>query len=513
MRTFFVVLLFILGFHTHIFSQTKYWINFIDKDTSSYQPSHSLSSEAIQNRIAHQIPLYQFTDVPIRSKYLKDLSSEGIVILHRSKWFNAVSAYLNAEQLASLQKFSFIKSIEPINTSLYICSTKEEVNPSSTHTALAQMQSHYFLAQNLTGKGVKIGVIDAGFYRAHLEKNLEHLYREFRIMHQRDFQNPERKDIITQVATSGDGHGKSVLEKICGYDSDTHTQYGMAVNAQFYLARTENGDKENRGEEDKWIEAVEWLDSLGVRLISTSLGYATKMDDPNDNYKQEEMDGKTSKIARAAQIAVDKKGIFLVVSAGNEGSSAWKIISSPADCPGALSVGATREFTLDKIGYSSIGPEHINYLKPEVACFSPNGTSFSAPSVTGFVACLMEKNPAMSNVALKKIIEKSAHLYPYGNNYIGYGVPQADRALKLLENENISFGNTIKKEVSSRKVKFKLPNEAPTAGILFHKKNETIVVKQQEINLIKRRFKMKRPANVSHTTLSVGSVVVEFVWK
>ncbi len=495
------------------FSQSKYWISFKDKNIAQYHYSQVLSAEAIANRINFNIPLVQYSDAPINPQYITEVNKIGVLIMHRSKWLNAVSAQLTNEQIAKLKQLAFVKSIDPIDARLVIASTAEEVNPTSVHTAMAQMQSSYFTDQGITGKGVKVGVIDAGFYRANLEKNLEHLFAEFRIMAQRDFQNPERKDIITESMTTGDGHGKSVLEKICGYDPDQRVQYGMAVNANFYLARTENGDKENRGEEDKWIEATEWMDSLGVRLISTSLGYSSKMDDPKDNYLQTEMNGKTSKIAKAAQIAVDDKGIFLVVSAGNEGSSAWKIISSPADCAGALTVGATREYTLDRIGYSSIGPDFLPYLKPEVSCFSPNGTSFSAPAVAGFVACLMQKAPTLGNKELKNIMQRSAHLYPYGNNFIGYGVPQADRALQLLIDDKYDFKNTLVKEVKGKKIKFKLPKSIPSSGIVFHKKNETLVLKQEEINLKKGKISITRMANEARTTLSIGTLVVEFVWQ
>lgn len=508
-----VTLILFYAFLSSSFSQQKYWISFTDKDTTNYNYAQSISPASIDKRTKLGLPLRQYSDIPLKNQYVTHLIKNGVKVQHRSKWLNSVSAELNPSQVATLRLLPFISDISPINSHLQITSINEEVNPTSVHTALAQMQSSAFVDRGLSGKGVKIGVIDAGFYRAQLEKNLEHLFSEFRIMAQRDFQDPERKDIISKSVTAGDSHGKSVLEKICGYDADQRVQYGLAVNANFYLARTENGDKENRGEEDKWIEAMEWMDSLGVRLISTSLGYSQKMDDPKDNYLQEQMNGKTTKIAQAAQMAVDEKGIFLVVSAGNEGSSAWRIIASPADCQGALTVGATREYTLDRIGYSSIGPEFLPYLKPEVACFSPNGTSFSCPSVAGFVACLMEANPTLSNKKIKELITKSSHLYPYGNNFIGYGVPQADRVLKLLENENYEFKNTIFKEVRGKKVSFKLPAGAPSSGILFHKKNETIVLKQQEINIKKRKFKIKRQANVARTTLNLGAVVVEFVWQ
>lgn len=508
-----LVLLYLLTALSPTLAQQKYWITFTDKDTTNYHYAKALSPSAIENRKKLGIALKQYSDIPINLKYIQFVNEYGIKIQHHSKWLNAVSAILTAQQAKQIQALTFVKNITPISANIVITATDEEVSPTSVHTALSQMQSTAFTDLGITGKGVKVGVIDAGFYRAQLEKNLEHLFSEFRIMAQRDFQNPERKDIITQSMTGGDGHGKSVLEKLAGYDADQRVQYGLAVNANFYLARTENGDKENRGEEDKWIAAMEWMDSLGVRLISTSLGYSSKMDDPKDNYLQEQMNGKTTKIAQAAQIAVDEKGIFLVVSAGNEGSSPWRIIASPADCQGALTVGATREYTLDKIGYSSIGPEFLPYLKPEVACFSPNGTSFSCPSVAGFVACLMEKMPTLSNKQLKEIMIQSSHLYPFGNNYLGYGVPQADRALKLLEKNKYEFKNTIVREVKGKKVKFKLPEGAPNNGIIFHKKNETIVVKQQEINITNRKLKIRRQANIARTTLSLGAIVIEFIWK
>lgn len=494
-------------------SQDKYWVTFSSKDTVGYQPLQSISQAAIHNRNNLGIQLYQYTDVPVSKIYIEELKFRKININYTSKWLNAVSANMTENEKQMVQKLSFVSSVTAIDERLQITSTNVEVHPTSLHKALEQMNGYAFSDQGITGKDVKVGVIDAGFFRAHVEKDLAHLFSEFRIIMQKDFQNPERMDLITESKTNGDGHGKSVLQKICGYDADLRIQNGLAVNAKFYLARTEDGDHENRGEEDKWIAAMEWLDSLGVRLISTSLGYSSKMDDPNDNYLQTEMDGKTTKITKAAQIAVDQKGIFLVVSAGNEGASTWRIISSPADAAGALTVGAMREHTLDRIGYSSIGPEFLPYLKPEVACYSPNGTSFSAPSVTGFVACMMEKNPKLTNKELKSLIIKGAHLYPFGNNYVGYGAPQADRVLKLIADSNAVVSNTIKREIKGKKIKYKIPDSLTVHGIMFYKKSPTIVVKQVEVNISNRKLKLRRQQNITNITLSLGNTVIEFVWK
>ena len=127
---------------------------------------------------------------------------------------------------------------------------------------------------------------------------------------------------------------------------------------------------------------MEWIDSLGVRVINTSLGYAKGFSNPAENYEPTQMDGHTSVISKAAQIATEKKGILLVVSAGNEGDDTnWMLISTPADAEGVLAVGATNQKLWNKIGYSSIGPEFLPYLKPNVSCFSLYGTSLAAPSL------------------------------------------------------------------------------------------------------------------------------------
>jgi len=306
-----------------------------------------------------------------------------------------------------------------------------------------------------------------------------------------------------------------VLEMLAGYNASTRELMGMATGSNYYLARTEDGNREFRGEEDTWIAAMEWMDSLGIRLISTSLGYAIKMDNPDDNYTQEQMDGKTTKISKAAKIATEEKGIFLVVSAGNEGGNpSWQIISSPADAEGVLSVGATKSETCERIEYSSIGPAFLPYLKPNVSCYSPNGTSFSAPAVAGFVACLMQRAPSVSSKDLKKIIEKSAHLYPYGNNFIGYGIPKASIALKLLASPNQSFTTTRLIEVHGNAYVVRISRQKKVNAVIFHKKNEIVVNNQMTMNFRKGKLRIRKPSpSVLRTTVSFQEEVVELVWR
>src|SRR5690606_18924833 len=109
---------------------------------------------------------------------------------------------------------------------------------------------------------------------------------------------------------------------------------------------------------------------------------------------------------------------------------------------------------------------------------------------------LMEKAPYLNNKELYDIVVKSSHLYPYGNNYIGYGVPQADRALVLIKDQDVVFNTTRQVEVKSNKYKqAKLSKEFQEA-VLFNKKNETIVINQELIPVKKGKLILKRKEGV-----------------
>ena len=116
----------------------------------------------------------------------------------------------------------------------------------------------------------------------------------------------------------GEGsHGTMTLSLIGGYKPGQII--GPAYGSNFILAKTENTDSETPVEEDNWIAAMEWADSIGVDVTSTSLGYLAFDDSVSQyNYTWQNMDGKTARITKGAVLAA-RKGIVVVNSAGNEG--------------------------------------------------------------------------------------------------------------------------------------------------------------------------------------------------
>ncbi|MEL7147903.1 MAG: S8 family serine peptidase, partial [Bacteroidota bacterium] len=317
-----------------------------------------------------------------------------------------------------------------------------------------------------------------------------------------------------------DQHGTEVWEMVGGYHPGKNIQHGLATEATYYLARTDHGAGEKRLEEEYFIKALEWMIGKGIRLINTSLGYTNGYDNPKENYVPSQMDG-TSAIAVACQKAIDQYDVIIVGAAGNEGNLPWKVINTPADARGVIAVGASKVNLLDKMGYSSIGPYFLDYLKPELTCYSSSGTSFAAPVITGLVACMLQSNPELSNDAIRKMLFASCSLYPYGNNYVGYGVPDARKINDLLASKD-SVAHGIRKVVisartgplkgilPSRKFRFRMKD---TSAIIYHKYDQWKVSSKQLLQPHRKKVALNQPENTQQTTVIIGEQVYEVFWQ
>ena len=109
-----------------------------------------------------------------------------------------------------------------------------------------------------------------------------------------------------------DQHGMYCLSILAGNLPRLHV--GSAPESDYYLFRTEDVKTEFPVEEQYWAAAADRADSLGVDMISSSLGYTT-FDDPSMNYSYSDMNGKNSMVTNAAELAF-KKGMIVSNSAG-----------------------------------------------------------------------------------------------------------------------------------------------------------------------------------------------------
>lgn len=452
-----IILLFLI--FAVVDAQEKYLIYFKDKGIHAGETLSKSSEEylkAIQSLSEKCIErrektlgenFISFEDLPVFKPYLEKLQEVGAKIVWELKWFNAVSCFLNANQVEFIRSLSFVKSIEKVKKHVLKKPARTvELNAfqklqTSNYTldygpSLTQMEFHhvpYLHELNITGDSVFLGLLDAGF-RWEEHPALKHL----NVLDEYDFVYND-----TDVGNETDySHGTQVLSLAGGFEESNLVS--PAFNAGFILAKTEDIRSEKNIEEDNFAKGIEWLEEKGVDIASTSLGYNI-FDQGEDSYQFRDMNGRTSLVTRSMEMAFNK-GVLTITSAGNEGNDAWYYITAPADGFSTIAVGAVNSNNR-LADFSSRGPTYDGRIKPELVALGVNpivadaystgyssigvGTSYSAPIVAGIAAQILSFYPHLNNEQLRQILLESGDNVRNPNNEIGYGLISAERALKF----------------------------------------------------------------------------------
>ncbi|MEQ8688065.1 MAG: S8 family serine peptidase [Imperialibacter sp.] len=451
---------------------------------------------------------YFFSEDISKTESRKILENHQLEPVTWSKWFHAWSAHGALDHMVDGVDSSRI--VTPLKL------LRSSFDEAALGFALEQIGAKAIIEDGLTGKGVKIGIIDGGFLGADENASLASIIADGRLKAFRNYLQPSDTIPFGGSRSLDDQHGTEVWELTGGYNAQKRIQFGLATGADYYLARTDHGAREQRQEEDFLIAALEWMDSLEVKLVNISLGYNTNYDNPSENYTPAMMDGKTVLASLACQRATEEEGMLIVVAAGNDGDSDWKVIDVPADAPGVLSVGSTDLKFWRKMPFSSTGTDFTQFLKPDISCFASSGTSFSAPVITGLAACLWEKSPSLTNTTLKALILQSGHLAGAPNNYIGYGVPSANWLLaKITEGLTEMTEPQFVAPISANKKKsIRLESEGKKSIVLYHKKDRFNVIKQEFFSSEANSLQVKQFENSKFTSVVVDhELVMEVEWK
>ncbi len=379
--------------------------------------------------------------------------------------------------------------------------------------ALEQLESNALIEAGLNGQGVKIGIVDGGFLKANTTPSLRAHFEENRVVYYKDFVTPQMAP-YGGTKPLGDDHGTEVWELIGGYHPDRNIQHGLATKATYYLARTDYDAFEKREEERYLIQAMAEMIAKGVRLFNVSLGYTNEYTNPAENYTPEQMDGKSTWITRSLDSLLAMHDVLVIVAAGNDGDLPWRTISAPADSKNVIAVGATKLSQWEEMDYSSIGPEWLDYVKPDVSSFSTIGTSYSAPVITGLAACLMQYDSSLRPAEIKDLLMRAGHLYPYPNNHLGYGVPTAPRILELLQKKSIpsmvmyaAKGDHFSLNVGA----FGAGVSANVKATVYHKSG-WYVIKKETIRGSKK-LRIDRPEGCDQSTVVIGTQAIEIQWE
>jgi serine protease AprX len=457
---------------TTLFSQEqthKYWIYFCDKapaersfmaksmSTKQLAIAVGLSERALARRakVMPEGALITFEDLPVAPEYLLTLTSQGIHIENVSRWFNAATARLTAEQYARVAGLSCVRNLKPVRTFVRrdppasslpplektLSSTADLHDYGNSYTQLNQIRVPDVHNLRITGRGVLVGMLDSGFrWRVNEATKNMAVIKEYDFI-QQDTITANEPDKVTAWpdASNQDGHGTTTLSVVGGFKEGQLVS--PAFGSQFILAKTEYIASETTIEEDFWAAGIEWEEQNGVDVVSSSLGYSD-FDPGQKSYTYADMNGRSATTSKAAVLAA-RRGVVVVSSMGNEGASSWRYLTAPADADSIISVGAVSSAG-NYAYFSSIGPTSDGRMKPDVvaqgvttwgATTSPTGygysqgTSLSTPLVAGAAALVLSAHPELTPIQVRDALRNTASNTATPNDSIGWGIIDVYKAM------------------------------------------------------------------------------------
>lgn len=431
-------------------------VELVDKSSSTFSlflPQEYLSSRALERRM-YQGVLIDTLDIPVSLPYIK-IVEKLAPIQGTSRWLNALAVHTESKAtLKEIEALPFVKTVQPLGKfrkaklgKMY--SKRPEIDSSKhqeSYYGLAETQIEMLGGKQLhqlgfTGKEVQIAVVDGGFRNIYRMAVFDSLFLEQRILGTQDFVDGD--DFVYESST----HGTNVLSIMAA--KQANLMVGTAPDASYYLFKTEDVRGEFRAEEFYWILALEYADSLGVDVVNSSMGY-TRFRDESMSYEYKDLDGKSTLISKAANIAT-AKGILIVNAAGNDGHKDWHYLAAPADVPEVLTVAAVQRDS-SRAAFSSWGPTSDGRIKPDVAALGENtayasmiaydvgygdGTSYACPVLAGMVAALKQAFPQTNNKVLKAAIFNSATQTTQADSSLGYGIPNFFQAYLSLVDSSV----------------------------------------------------------------------------
>ncbi len=421
----------------------KLWVYLKDKGCDS----RAALSAAISNLEASADPrtvqrrrlrrtrpgLFDETDLPVSPRYAAALTATGAKIHVSSAWLNAVSVRATPAQAAAIRALPCVRGVAPVAWGRRSSERPEAViAPGATDDfyglaseQLDQINLVALHARGYTGAGVRIGILDTGFNRAHAAFNTAG--HPLVVVAEHDFvmndgnTAPEAGDDPGQHV-----HGTLILGTLGAYAPGA--MVGAAYNASFILCKTEDVTSETPVEEDNYVGGLEFIESHGGDVATASLVYS-------DWYTYAQFNGVTAPTTIAVNMAT-ANGVHCCNAVGNSGHDAdpqiGHISGVPADAFKVLSIGAVKD-TGEISSFSSDGPTADGRLKPEVlargsatatvhpddpqAYATASGTSLSTPLAAGAVACLTQARPGWSVDAMR------LHLMATAGDMVQNGVP------------------------------------------------------------------------------------------
>ena len=399
--------------------------------------------------------LFDERDFPVFSKYLEGVAKTGAEIRVKSRWLNGVSVLTTKSRIGRIKNLPYVNKVTDFHEHKPRKQLKKPLKPSKkspkkipgfygrSKVQVSQLGLDKLHKAGYTGRGIVIAVIDCGFDLSH--KAFRHPENPLRVIAQWDFVENDG-DVTPRpgLRPTHYGHGTAVLGTVAAYAPEELV--GTAYDAGFILCNPEDGEHEYYLEERWFVAALEFAESRGADVLTSSLVLY-------GGYSWDKADGKSAVMTIGMNIAVGN-GVICLTGGGNYGHDqdpATSHLMVPGDAKGLIAVGVVDQRG-SIAGLSPDGPTVDGRLKPEVLAMGINtatvspvdkkgyakglGTSFASPLMAGAVACLLQVHPEWTVQQLRQALFHSGDYYrkfgkPDPLFVHGYGIPNVFLAAGL----------------------------------------------------------------------------------
>lgn len=474
-----------------------YRVFFVDKGPDVFAPGTDLYNRTLalfneralerRRKVHSSDNLLTREDAPLYRVYLDSVARHAAILLHL-RWANYAVVECTSEDSAAISRFSFVQKIQRTSSQVRTLSSASHTvamsplfavqstddncgefryGPSYEQVASINVQPLHRLG--ITGKGVLLGFLDSGFrWRNHTSTSHADVRAEYDFIFGDSLTANQEVDIPSQ-----DDHGTLVFSTVAGFLQDR--LIGTAPDASFLLGKTEDIRSEKHIEEDNYAAALEWMESEGVDIVTSSLGYFN-FDSEQENYTYDQLDGKTTIVARAVNRAVDR-GVICITAAGNEGFNvSTGTIISPGDADSVITVAAANLEHDGAARFSSRGPRGDGKRKPDIAAQgvrvycaeatlpevikTSDGTSLATPLLAGGATLLLSLYPELTPWELRELLYSTASQANAPDSVLGYGLADIFKAAAAR-------GIAIAPEIASYSSLYRSPDVCRVVAKMF----------------------------------------------